>query len=62
MANPLDHEAILDVQFASSRDVQPVVACRTEILVGIEQHYPPKTRGREVAVTDGDACDRRHWR
>lgn len=39
MANPLDRQAIQDVQFASSRQVQPVVACRTEILIGIEEHY-----------------------
>lgn len=40
MANPLDRQAIEDVEFASSRQVQPVVACRAEILTGIEQHYP----------------------
>ena len=39
MANPLDRQAIEDVEFASSRQVQPVVACRTEILLGIERHY-----------------------
>jgi type IV pilus assembly protein PilB len=39
MANPLDRQAIEDVEFASSRQVQPVVACRAEILTGIEQHY-----------------------
>lgn len=41
MANPLDREAILDVQFASSRQVQPVVACRSEILTGIQRYYSP---------------------
>src|SRR6185503_19165296 len=39
MANPLDRQAIEDVEFASSRQVQPVVACRAEILSGIERHY-----------------------
>jgi hypothetical protein len=39
MANPLDRQAIQDVEFASSRQVQPVVASRTEILIGIEEHY-----------------------
>ena len=41
MANPLDRQAIQDVQFASSRQVQPVVASRTEILNGILRHYSP---------------------
>ncbi len=39
MANPLDRKAIQDVEFASSREVQPVVASRAEILLGIEEHY-----------------------
>jgi type IV pilus assembly protein PilB len=39
MTNPLDDRAIQDVQFASSRTVEPVVASRTEILIGIEKHY-----------------------
>src|SRR5580765_3411458 len=48
MANPLDRTAIQDVEFASSRKVQPVVASRTEILNSIQTHYPtdqprPKT-------------------
>ena len=50
MANPLDHEAIVDVQFASSRDVRPVVACRSEILVGLERHYPPPPPPRPEVV------------
>jgi hypothetical protein len=37
MANPLDRQAIEDVEFASSWPVQPVVACRAEILSGIER-------------------------
>ena len=40
MANPLNRQAIQDVQFMSGRHVQPVVAVRTEILNGIEAHYP----------------------
>jgi type IV pilus assembly protein PilB len=41
MANPLDRAAIQDIEFASSRKVQPVVASRTEILDSIRQHYYP---------------------
>jgi type IV pilus assembly protein PilB len=41
MANPLDEQAKQDVQFASNRRVEPVVACRSDILTGIEKHYPP---------------------
>src|SRR5262245_47864901 len=41
MANPLDHHAKQDVQFASNRTVDPVVACRSEILSGIEKYYAP---------------------
>jgi type IV pilus assembly protein PilB len=39
MSNPLDLHAIQDVQFAASRQVEPVVACRSDILSGIERHY-----------------------
>jgi type IV pilus assembly protein PilB len=39
MANPLDRQAIQDVEFASGRQVEPVVACRGEILRAIERHY-----------------------
>jgi len=39
MANPLDRKAITDVEFASNREVQPVVASRAEILVAIDAHY-----------------------
>jgi type IV pilus assembly protein PilB len=55
MANPLDRHAIQDVEFASSRQVQPVVACRTEILSGIEAHYPSgDARTAETSVAEGD--------
>jgi type IV pilus assembly protein PilB len=40
MSNPLDLHAIQDVQFAASRQVTPVVACRSEILTGIDRHCP----------------------
>jgi type IV pilus assembly protein PilB len=53
MANPLDRHAIEDVEFASSRQVQPVVACRTEILIGIEEHYASDTAGPSVAERNG---------
>jgi type IV pilus assembly protein PilB len=39
MSNPLDQQAIQDVQFASSRKIEPVVALRSDILRGIEKHY-----------------------
>jgi type IV pilus assembly protein PilB len=39
MANPLDRKAIQDVAFASSREVQPVIASRAEILAAIDEHY-----------------------
>src|SRR5580765_5305327 len=39
MANPLDRAAIQDVEFASSRKVQAVIASRTEILNSIKTHY-----------------------
>jgi type IV pilus assembly protein PilB len=40
MSNPLDLRAIADLQFAASRPVNPVVACRSEILTEIERHFP----------------------
>ena len=53
MANPLDRHAIQDVEFASSRQVRPVVACRAEILTGIEQHYG----SGEPLATDADVAE-----
>jgi type IV pilus assembly protein PilB len=44
MSNPLDLQAIQDVQFAASRLVEPVLACRSEILKEIERHYAPAPR------------------
>jgi type IV pilus assembly protein PilB len=49
MANPLDRAAIQDVEFASSRKVQPVIASRTEILDGIRRHYPGESRRPSIA-------------
>ena len=46
MANPLDSVAIQDVQFASSRYVQPVVASRTDILGGLRRFYPSTDRAK----------------
>jgi type II/IV secretion system protein/type II secretion system (T2SS) protein E len=40
MANPLDRQAIKDVEYAASRPVRPVVAARTEVLAGIQRCYP----------------------
>ena len=53
MANPLDRQAIKDVEFASSRPVRPVVACRSEILSAILRHYPQ-------AEIDADAANGGH--
>ena len=56
MANPLDHKAIEEVQFASSRQVEPVVACRTEILNGIQENYSSgATPAADAKTVDGDA-------
>jgi type IV pilus assembly protein PilB len=41
MANPVDQQAKQDVQFAANRFVEPVVACRSDILTGIEKYYAP---------------------
>jgi type IV pilus assembly protein PilB len=55
MANPLDGQAIRDVEFASSRQVQPVVACRTEILTSIDEHYATRdARAAEEALAPED--------
>jgi type IV pilus assembly protein PilB len=53
MANPLDRAAIEDVEFASSRKVQPVIASRTEILDGIRRHYPSEST-RSTATPERD--------
>jgi type IV pilus assembly protein PilB len=50
MANPQNMAAIDAVQFSSNRRVQPVVACRREILDGIDRYYP-----RGIAATDVSA-------
>ena len=48
MANPLDQQAVEDVQFVSGRQVRPAVASRSEILRSIEEHYPPSAAGTEA--------------
>jgi type IV pilus assembly protein PilB len=52
MANPLDRKAIQDVAFASSREVQPVVASRAEILVAIEEQYGTPVAAETSAVVE----------
>jgi len=54
MANPLDRTAIQDVEFASSRKVQPVVASRTEILSSIDKHYPTESPRANKAAPERD--------
>src|SRR5205085_1132242 len=58
MANPLDSIAINDVQFASSRPVEPVVAAKNEILTGINHCYPSSAeRGLSVFTRESAAFD-----
>jgi type IV pilus assembly protein PilB len=61
MANPLDSVAIQDVQFASSRRVQPVVASRTDILGALSRFYPPadRTRAESSAPEEPHASEAR---
>jgi len=53
MSNPLDREAVDDVRFASSRDVERVVAGRSEILEGIEKHYAAGAAQRAANKASG---------
>ena len=53
MSNPLDREAVDDVRFASSRDVERVVAGRSEILEGIERHYAAGAAQRAASKASG---------
>ncbi|MDA8123216.1 MAG: ATPase, T2SS/T4P/T4SS family [Deltaproteobacteria bacterium] len=39
MADPMSFEAFEDVRFASGYTIKPVIATRTDILWGIDQHY-----------------------
>lgn len=57
MANPSDYNVIQDVQFVSGLTVQPVVATRTEILDGIEQHYATEGRLEEFLAKISDTTD-----
>lgn len=44
MANPLDFEAVQDLEFATGLRIKPVVASRAEILDGIEERYTTSQR------------------
>ena len=44
MMNPIDYQAIQDIEFASALAVRPLVATRTEILDGIEERYGAEDR------------------
>jgi type IV pilus assembly protein PilB len=44
MANPLDYDAMQDLQFATGLTIKPVVASRTEILDGVEERYSTNKR------------------
>jgi type IV pilus assembly protein PilB len=57
MANPSDYDAIQDVQFAAGLTVKPVVASRTEILDGIEEHYATDDRLQDFLANVSDAAD-----
>jgi len=56
MANPLDSQAIQEVEFASSRKVQPVVASRAEILKGIQDHYLTERQRTSSEALDREAA------
>jgi type IV pilus assembly protein PilB len=43
MANPLDRQAIENIEFIASREVRAVVACRSEIIRSIDRHYGSET-------------------
>ena len=55
MANPLDRQAIQDVEFAASRTVRAVVACRTEILTSIQRYYPAAALDADEPLKTRDA-------
>jgi type IV pilus assembly protein PilB len=44
VANPLDYQAIQDVEFQSGFGVRPLIATRTEILDGISTHFSTEER------------------
>ena len=54
MANPLDYDAIQDIQFASGLRVRPLVGSRTEILDAIEQHYATEDQIEEFLSSISD--------
>ena len=55
MANPLDREAIQDIEFTASRQVRAVVACRSEILRSIDRHYGPEVERAAGTAHDATA-------
>ena len=57
MADPADYQAIQDVEFASALSVRPVVATRTEILDGIEEHYAAEDRIGSFLANVPEATD-----
>jgi type IV pilus assembly protein PilB len=44
VANPLDYQAIQDVEFRSGIGVRPLIATRTEIIDGIDVHFASEER------------------
>jgi len=54
MANPLDVQAVGDVEFASSLKLKPVVASRAEILDAIARHYTPDDQLRDFVANVAD--------
>jgi type IV pilus assembly protein PilB len=57
MANPADYDAIQDVEFASGKRVQPVVATRTEILDAIVNNYDTAQRAEAFLANVAEAGD-----
>ncbi|MBI4476752.1 MAG: Flp pilus assembly complex ATPase component TadA [Acidobacteria bacterium] len=57
MANPLDYDAVQDLQFATGLTIKPVVASRTEILDGVEEQYGTNRRLHDMLQFVPDTSD-----
>jgi type II secretory ATPase GspE/PulE/Tfp pilus assembly ATPase PilB-like protein/RNA polymerase subunit RPABC4/transcription elongation factor Spt4 len=57
MMDPIDYQAIQDVEFSSALAVRPLVATRTEILDGIEERYGAQNRIGSFLANMPDVLD-----
>ena len=57
MMDPIDYQAIRDVEFSSALAVRPLVATRTEILDGIEERYGTQDRIGSFLANVPDVLD-----